>query len=140
MWRHYYTKWSDLTLERMDPRLVELVPDLAALAPPAIVIDKTTYSPWMDAALERALRAVQADTLVISGAETDVCVLATVLGAVDRGYRVVIPADALCSSSDEMHDALLALYNGRYALQIEVVTSREILAEWSGQAPPQARA
>ena len=40
------------------------------------------------------------DTLVISGSETDVCVLSTVLGAVDRGYRVVIAIDALCSSSN----------------------------------------
>ncbi|MHC2279292.1 hypothetical protein ACVME8_005935 [Bradyrhizobium diazoefficiens] len=38
-------------------------------------------------------------------AETDVCVLSTVLSAVDLGFRVVIVEDALCSSSDVGHDA-----------------------------------
>ena len=56
------------------------------------------------------LRRRQTDALVISGAETDVCVLAAVLGAVDFGYRVVLATDALCSSSDATHDALLTLY------------------------------
>ncbi|MGY4466887.1 nicotinamidase-related amidase [Bradyrhizobium sp. LB9.1b] len=42
---------------------------------------------------------------MITGAETDVCVLSTVLGAVDLGFRVVIVKDALCSSSDVGHDA-----------------------------------
>jgi nicotinamidase-related amidase len=44
---------------------------------------------------------------VITGAETDVCVLSTVLNAVDLGFRVVIVEDALCSSSDVGHDALM---------------------------------
>ena len=43
---------------------------------------------------------------MITGAETDVCVLATVLGAVDYGYRVVLVTDAVCSHSDTGHDAL----------------------------------
>jgi nicotinamidase-related amidase len=38
--------------------------------------------------------------MVITGTETDVCVLATVLGAIDFGYWVVLAIDALCSSSD----------------------------------------
>ncbi len=54
-----------------------------------------------------------------------VCVLAGVLGAVDRGYRVVVPTDALCSSSDRTHDALLTLYRERYGQQVETVPSEE---------------
>jgi nicotinamidase-related amidase len=34
------------------------------------------------------------DTIVASGGEIDVCVLATVLGAVDAGFRVIIATDA----------------------------------------------
>ena len=40
-------------------------------------------------------------------AETDVCVLSTVLDAVNIGFRVVMVEDALCSSSDAGHDALM---------------------------------
>ena len=32
------------------------------------------------------------------------CVLATILGAVDLGYRTVLVQDAVCSSSDESHE------------------------------------
>ena len=39
----------------------------------------------------------EVDTLVVTGGETDICVLATVLGAVDRGFRVVLVSDAICS-------------------------------------------
>ena len=71
-----------------------------------------------------------ANTLIISGAETDVCVLATVLDAVDLGYRVVVAEDALCSSSDEGHDMLLRLYQSRYSEQIETASSEIILSRW----------
>jgi nicotinamidase-related amidase len=67
----------------------------------------------------------------VSGGETDVCVLATVLGAVDRGYRVVVATDALCSSSDETHDAMMTLYHNRYGQQVETVTTNTILDSWN---------
>jgi nicotinamidase-related amidase len=41
----------------------------------------------------------RAETLIISGGETDVCVLSTVLSAVDLGYRIILVEGALCSSS-----------------------------------------
>jgi nicotinamidase-related amidase len=47
------------------------------------------------------LRQREADALIVSGSETDICVLATVLDAVDLGYRVIVVRDAVCSSSDE---------------------------------------
>jgi nicotinamidase-related amidase len=57
-------------------------------------------------------------------------VLATVLGAVDLGLRVVLATDALCSSSDETHDALLTLYENRFSQQIEAVSTEVVLTNW----------
>jgi len=68
--------------------------------------------------------------LIVTGSETDVCVLATVLDAVDHGFRVIVVRDGICSSSDEGHDALLAVYYRRYSLQIETADAAEILAIW----------
>ena len=68
--------------------------------------------------------------MIVTGSETDVCVLATVLGAVDRGLRVVVVIDAICSSSDEGHDALLTVYHGRFSEQIETATAEMILSSW----------
>jgi nicotinamidase-related amidase len=95
------------------------------------VVDKTVYSPFSEPGLPALLSRRGIDSLVITGAETDVCVLAAVLGAVDFGYRVVLATDALCSSSDETHDALLTLYHRRFAQQIETASSETILACWT---------
>ena len=111
-----------MTLARIDVRLVELVPSLARFVPPAKVIDKRVYSPWTEGKLDQLLSGSKVDTLVVTGGETDVCVLATVLGAVDRGFRTVLVTDAICSSTDT-HDALMELYRSRFTEQVEAVTA-----------------
>jgi len=129
-WRRYYERWPSMTLEHLHPDMIELVPELARFLPPAEAVDKHVYSPWYGTGLHLALRRRGIDTLILSGAETDVCVLAAVLGAVDRGYRVVLATDALCSSTDETHDALLTLYRNRYGEQIETVSTATIATHW----------
>ena len=129
-WRRYFERWRDLTRARIEPRLLELVPPLAALVPPAAAIDKGVYSPFAAPALLALLRRRHIDSLVISGAETDVCVLAAVMAAIDHGYRVVLATDAICGSSDETHDALLRLYQRRFSEQIETADSATILSCW----------
>lgn len=129
-WQGYYKKWRQTTRGRMDPELLEILPELAKFAPPATVIDKTRYSSFAEPHLHAHLRQRQADSLIITGAETDVCVLATVLGAIDHGYRVIVVRDAICSSSDEGHDALLELYHKRFSEQIETAYAEEVLSNW----------
>ena len=130
MWQRYYARWRAATRERLDLRLLELMPPLAALCPPATVIDKTRYSGFAEPQLSAHLRQRQADALIVSGSETDVCVLATVLDAVDRGYRVIVARDAVCSSSDEGHDMLMRLYHTRFTEQIETADVETILSRW----------
>ena len=52
------------------------------------------------------------------------------MGAVDRGYRVIVASDAVCSSSDEGHDMLMTLYRHRFGQQIEVAVSETVMAAW----------
>jgi nicotinamidase-related amidase len=131
MWRRYYERWRQTTREHLDPRLLELMPPLARLVPPARVFDKPVYSAFAGHRMHEHLQERSADALVITGSETDVCVLATVLGAVDHGYRVIIVTDAVCSSSDAGHDMLLKLYAERYSQQIETADSETILSLWA---------
>jgi nicotinamidase-related amidase len=66
----------------------------------------------------------------VSGGETEVCVLATVMGAIDYGHRVIIATDALCSSADSTHDAMLEIYGSRFGMQVETAPVKEILESW----------
>jgi nicotinamidase-related amidase len=129
-WRRYYERWPDVTLEAIDSELVDLVPELRRLTPPAPVFDKRVYSPWASTPLHGTLQGAGKNTIIVSGGETEVCVLATVLGAIDLGYRVVIATDALCSSADETHDAMLAIYHSRFGMQVETADCAEILDAW----------
>ena len=109
---------------------IRLVPALERFVPPARVLDKRVYSPWTDGSLDRFIAGTGVDTVIVTGGETDVCVLGTVLGAVDRGLRVILVTDALCSSSDATHDALMELYLSRFSEQIEAAGTDEILDHW----------
>jgi Isochorismatase family len=111
-----------MTREAIDGRLLDLVPSLARFAPPATVIDKHVYSPFVERGLLQFLRGRYAEALVVTGAETDVCVLAAVLGAVDFGYRVVLATDGLCSASDTTHDALLTLTGSAFPSKSKLQT------------------
>ncbi len=130
-WRGYYERWRAFTLERLDCALLELVPPLAAFVPPAAGVDKHLYSGFSGTGLARTLEARGARTLVMTGGETDVCVLATLMSAVDRGYAVVLVSDGLCSARDDTHDALMKLYRTRFTGQIETATTEEVLRCWS---------
>jgi nicotinamidase-related amidase len=49
---------------------------------------------------------------------------------VGLGYRVFIARDAVCSSSDEGHDALLRLYHTRFSEQAETADAETIWSRW----------
>ena len=129
-WKRYYERWPRMTLEALPPGMIDLMPDLQRFVPPAWVVDKRLYSPWLMTELHARLRRAGVDTLVISGGETEVCVLATMIGAIDLGYRVILATDALCSSADETHDAMMRIYESRFGMQMETAETAEILDAW----------
>lgn len=126
-WRDYYTKWWMMTGEHLPSDMVALTPPLSELVPPARIFDKQVYSPWIGGRLHAALADEKVTTLAVTGGETDVCVLATVLGAIDLGYHVVLLKDAVCSGADETHDASLELLGDRFSVQLDVCTVDEFL-------------
>lgn len=129
-WRPYFERWRRATRNGPGGAQLELVPELARFAPPAAVIDKPTYSGFFRSRLAAFLSGKGVRTVIVSGAETDVCVLSTVLDAVNLGFRVVLVEDALCSSSDQGHDALMTMYRVRFSQQIDLVTGEELRDIW----------
>ena len=129
-WRRYFSRWQCATRAKLPSSELDLVPALQRFVPPARVLDKPAYSAFAESGLASFLSEKGVSTLVITGSETDVCVLATVLDAVDLGFRVVIVEDALCSSSDAGHDALMTLYRNRFSEQIELIRAEALPGFW----------
>jgi len=127
-----------MTIEQLGSEMIGLVPELARFVPPARTFDKNVYSPWTGTDLHQQLRNGGIDTVIITGGETDVCVLATILGAIDWGFRVILVIDALCSSANETHDAMMNVYMNRFGEQLETVTTETLLGSWQGTSQRKA--
>jgi len=82
---------------------------IAELAPREreVVIEKDTPGPFGVTNIDHALRVLGVDILVATGVVTDQCVEATVRGAFDFGYQVILVEDACATVSPELHDASL---------------------------------
>jgi len=129
-WRPYFERWRVATRNGLGGAQLDLVPDLARYVPPAAVVDRLAYSAFFRSPLANFLTERGVRTVILSGAETDVCVLSTALDAVNIGFRVVIVEDALCSSSDAGHDALMTMYRLRFSEQIDLVTAEGLTELW----------
>jgi nicotinamidase-related amidase len=128
-WAALYRKWPGATLAAGAEMgiLPSLLPYVAG---PAAVFDKPTYSAFHNPAFTKILKERRADTLVMSGVETDVCVLATLMDAVDRGYFVVMPEDALTSSDLDGHKHILDVIPRRLQSQVYRASVATILEQW----------
>lgn len=129
-WQHYYERWPAMTGERLAPEMIDLVPALKRFVPPARVFDKNRYSPWLFGDLDRTLRGEGVETILITGGETDVCVLAAILGSIDLGYRTILASDAVFGSANQTHDAALTVLDSRFGEQLIVRSTAELLDHW----------
>lgn len=58
------------------------------------IIPKRRYDGFFQTDLDLTLRELGADTLIVCGADTNICVLQTLAGAYFRTYKTVVAADA----------------------------------------------
>jgi nicotinamidase-related amidase len=130
-WKAFYRRWPQVTQDRLSPALFELMAPLAAKAPAEAQIDKPGFSAFSTPDFAKALARLKAGALVMSGVETDACVLATAIDAVDRGHRVIVASDAVTSFSLAAHRASLDHLYPRFAPLIDVATTAEIIEGWT---------
>lgn len=110
---------------RAGTRQVEIIESLAP-RPEEPVIDKGRYSAFHRTDLDARLKALEVDTLIISGVLTDVCVLSSVFDAFALGYRIRLVSDACTTTTLAGHySALLIMANWVYA--VEILTSAQCL-------------
>ncbi len=88
----------------LGPTLAPLRERLGAFATPVSVLEKLDFDACDDPAVSAALEGLQqarVRTLVLAGMEAHICVAQTARGLVDRGFQVLVVADATASRTAE---------------------------------------
>lgn len=129
-WRPYYERYSEVLASKMPDDMFGVLKEFRRFVPPGVEVDKLTYNAFENPEFGRTLERWGTRTLVFSGVETDVCVLGTLMGAVDRGYRAIVASDAVASGNPKAHKASIDIVFPRYEMQIEVADTETILANW----------
>ena len=123
-WQNLFQSYPEVT--GLNPAILDLIQPLNQIAQSGQIFDKTTYSIFP--AIQPHL--TQTDTIILSGAETDACVYASLLSAVDLGLRVIIATDAVTSSDQAAHVASVLIVGRRMPAHVELDTTAEIIAAW----------
>ena len=105
---------------------------VAALAPrdDELVIRKRWYDAFAGTPLDGALRARGIDTLVVTGTMTDICVLATVIGAFNHEYRVSVVEDAVTTLWPEIQRATLDIIGRAYGRVTSTKEVADVVGGW----------
>jgi nicotinamidase-related amidase len=99
---------------KLQPRLDELV------------VTKFHYDSFNGTVLDAALRARGVTHLVLTGTMTDICVLATVVGGMNREYRMTVVEDGTATLWPEIQRATLDIIRRAYG---RVLTTKQIADE-----------
>jgi ureidoacrylate peracid hydrolase len=121
---------DDLILIREGGDGVEWYEDVDGPSPGEPVFTKWNYDAFEGTDLDLWLRAREAQTVVMTGFTTNVCVETTARHAYINGYYVVTVAD--CTGAPSPHEHEAALVNlGKYFGR--VATSDELITAWSAR-------
>ena len=85
-------------------------------------------TPFTGTSLDRVLRNMGIDTVIAVGNSVNIGVLGLVLSAVDLGYQVVVPRDAVAAVPAEYGEMVLA---HTISLLATVVSSDDLVATWA---------
>jgi gluconolactonase len=89
------------------------------------VVEKMRMNAFYDTKLDTMLRGLGVETLIVSGAWTNMSIEHTARHAADAGYRAVVPSDGTSTTGPEWQEVAL-----NYAMQnvASVATCSEIAA------------
>jgi nicotinamidase-related amidase len=100
--------------------------------PEEFVIRKRRYSAFFATELELVLKSYRADTVLLVGGLTDVCIHYTAVDAHQHDYRVRVLTDCVGGSSERAHEAALEAIE--YLQRDALVTAADV-TEWAMSRP-----
>ena len=102
---------------------LEIMPEL--LEPSDLVVStKKRYDCFIATDLDHVLHALDIDTIVLTGINTNSCVLATAISASTRDYAVIVVRDCVDTMDEDLHDAALDIIDRAFGW---TMTSKELL-------------
>lgn len=123
VWKDYNEKYAEINA---DPVNAELIDELVPYAGRFPVYEKSFYSAFADPVLAEVCRS--ADRLIICGVVAECCVLATVMGAMDAGVKVIYLTDAVSGFTPQKEQAVLTVMSGEIPLHIETMSTDEYIS------------
>ncbi len=100
------------------------------------ILNKLFASGFFGTGLSSLLTAAGVDTLIVTGASTSGCVRATVVDALQYGFRPVVPREAVGDRNSDAHKANLYDVDSKYG---DVVSVEEILEYLDEKYAPRVR-
>jgi biuret amidohydrolase len=108
---------------------VDVVPELGP-EPDDLVLTRTHgLDPMAGTDLDPVLRNFGVTTIVVTGVSVNIAVTNLVMDAVNHGYDVVLPRDAVCGIPRAYADAVI---DNTLALLATVTTTDDLVAIWKG--------
>ncbi|MBU0682179.1 MAG: isochorismatase family protein [Proteobacteria bacterium] len=90
-------------------RIGELLPEIVAEIPDVKAIDKLEFGCFDNNAAAAVLKSYKnIDTWIACGVETHICMYQTVMGGINAGYNMWLPADAVSSRTVKNYETGLA--------------------------------
>lgn len=79
--------------------------------PEDIILPKRRFSSFFGTDLADRLKAIDVDTVVVTGIATQICVLSTVLDAVASDFKTILLKDCSAAHSQQIHDSIINIYS-----------------------------
>jgi maleamate amidohydrolase len=100
------------------------------------VLTKLFASAFFGTALSAMLVAHECDTVIVTGASTSGCVRATAVDAMQYGYRVIVPREAVADRAAGPHEANLFDIDAKYGNVVGLDEAVELLAAARASVTP----
>jgi nicotinamidase-related amidase len=98
---------------------IEVIPELAPL-PGEPVLGNWVFGMFSSNNLEKVLKELGVETLVLAGVATDMAVLSAVFQASDLFYNLIVPGDASTSANPKFHEVAMEMISA-----VTLVTTTE---------------
>jgi nicotinamidase-related amidase len=107
---------------------VDVVPEVG-VEPEDLVLTRTHgLNPMAGTDLDPVLRNLGVTTIVVAGVSVNIAITNLVMDAVNRGYQVVLPRDAVCGIPAGYADAVI---DNTLALLATLTTVDEVVGAWT---------